>query len=163
MTSAYAIRRLNEARKISDALAKTRVPVLRYERIGSIPDIWDRYEIWEHYDLENGVRDHITIPHLCNQLIHSFVWAINATEDTNLFVGVYVASENERAKHLYFVPVGSVIDLCRKVASEDIGEVQYQRGTDGVMRIVSVKVMEEDYDDSIQMLSPHATAHYQEQ
>lgn len=40
----------------------------------------------------------------------------------------------------YFLPVESLINLCRKVAAEDIGSIQYQRGVDGVMRIVSVKV-----------------------
>ncbi|WP_054820532.1 hypothetical protein [Arthrobacter sp. JCM 19049] len=143
MTSAYAIRRLNEAHKISDDLAKTKVPVIRHKRIGSVPDIWNRHEIWEHYDLENGVRDHITIPHMCNQLIHSFIWFLSATEDTELFNGAFVVSENERHKHLYFLPVESLIALCRNVAAEDIGSVQYQRGSDGIMRIVSVKVMEE--------------------
>lgn len=143
MTSAYAIRRLNEAHKIPDDLAKTKVPVIRHKRIGSVPDIWNRHEIWEHYDLENGVPDHITIPHLCNQLIHSFVWVLSVTEDTELFNGAFVASENERHKHLYFLPVESLVALCRNVAAEDIGFVQYQRGSDGIMRIVSVKVMEE--------------------
>lgn len=143
MTSAYAIRRLNEAHKISDDLAKTKVPVIRHKRIGSVPDIWNRHEIWEHYDLENGVPDHITIPHLCNQLIHSFVWVLSATGDAELFNGAFVASENERHKHLYFLPVESLITLCRNVAAEDIGYVQYQRGSDGIMRILSVKAMEE--------------------
>lgn len=143
MTSAYAIRRLNEAHKISDDLAKTKVPVIRHKRIGSVPDIWNRHEIWEHYDLENGAPDHITIPHLCNQLIHSFILFLSATEGTELFNGAFVVSENERHKHLYFLPVESLIALCRNVAAEDIGSVQYQRGSDGIMRIVSVKVMEE--------------------
>ncbi|UZX02480.1 hypothetical protein F8G81_07510 [Arthrobacter sp. CDRTa11] len=165
MTSAYAIRRLNEAHKISDVLAKTRVPVIRYARIGGVPDIWNRQEFWEHYDLENGQGDQITIPHLCNQLIHSFVWIISGNKDTELFDGAFVASENERHKHLYFLPVESLIDLCRKVAAEDIGSVQYQRGTDGIMRIVSVKVMEDDWqepDPGMLMLSAEARASYRE-
>jgi hypothetical protein len=146
MTSAYAIRRLSEAHKISDDLARTRVPVVRYGRVGTVPDIWDRHEFWTHYDLENGKRDLITIPHLCNQLIHSFVWIISGNEDTELFDGAFVASEKERVKHLYFLPVQSLIDLCRKVAAEDIDSIQYQRGQDGMMRTVSVKAMENDWD-----------------
>lgn len=147
MTSAYAIRRLNEAHKISDDLAKTLVPAMRYQRIGAVPDIWDRHEFWTHYDLENGKPDQITIPHLCNQLIHSFVWIISGNEDTELFDGAFVASEKERVKHLYFLSVQSLIDLCRKVAAEDVGSIQYQRGKDGVMRIVSVKAMEDGWEN----------------
>lgn len=36
-TSAYAIRRQNEAHKISDTVAKSRVPVIRHKLIGSVP------------------------------------------------------------------------------------------------------------------------------
>ena len=142
MTSSYAIRRLNEARKLSDDLAKTCVPVIRHKLTGSVPDISNRHEIWDHYELENGSPDHITISHLCNQLIHSFVWLLSASEEENLFDGVYVASEKERDKHVYFLPVASLIDLCRQVAVEDIGSIEYRRGPDGVMRIVSVKDVE---------------------
>lgn len=163
MVSAYAIRRLREAHKITDALARTRIPVMRYKRTGKLaPDVWSSYRFWDFYDLDNGVRDNITITHLCNQLIHSFVWHLSCTEDTELFDGAFVASEKEKEKHCYFISVTSLIDLCRRVASEDVGSIEWRRDSDGVMHVVSVKVMEE-YDDSIQMLSPHATAQYREQ
>lgn len=38
---------------------------------------------------------------------------LSATEDTGLFDGAFVASENEGSMHLYFLSVESHIDLCR--------------------------------------------------
>jgi hypothetical protein len=159
MVSAYAIRRLMEAHKLTDALTRTRIPVMRHKRTGEVaPDVWSTYRFWDFYDLDSGTQDHISIRHWCNQLIHSFVWRLSCTEDTELFDGAYVASENEKEKHVYFIPVVTVIDLCRRVASEETGSIEWRRDSDGVMHVVSVKVMEDE--PSIEMKSPEATRPY---
>jgi hypothetical protein len=49
---------------------------------------------------------------------------LSCTEDTELFDGVFVASWKEKEKRVYFIPVTSVVDLCRKVATEDVGSTR---------------------------------------
>lgn len=48
MNAGYALRRLNETRKISDELAAERVTVQRHNLVRGPSDIWNRHEFWEH-------------------------------------------------------------------------------------------------------------------
>lgn len=158
MIAAYAIRRLTESHKLTDDLVRTSVPVMRHRRTAEFaPDVWSTYRFWDFYDLDGGIQESITLRHFCNQLIHSFVWHLSCTPDTELFDGAFVASEHEKDKHLYFIPVISLIDLCRRVASEETGSITWRRGGDGSMHVVSIEKLP---DEPIPMLSAEATRTY---
>lgn len=120
MTSAYAIRRLLEANRVSRTTSAAHVPVTSHAPTGTRVDMYNRHEIWEHYDLEVGTKAQLGLRKYCNQLIHSFVWSISGDEDTGLFNGVFAASEKDCVAQLYFIPVGSMVDVCRNVGSEEI-------------------------------------------
>ncbi len=152
MVSAYAIRRFLESHKVSDTLAKQKIKVTRYLLSGPIPDVWNRHEIHDHYDLDHPLPAELSIAHYCNQLIHSFVWLINGDEHTALFDGVFAVSEKERSKHLYFFPVQIIADLCREVGSEDITGTQYQRGPNGAMNIIRVYTEADESQEEPQLL-----------
>jgi hypothetical protein len=128
MISAYAIRKLHEARRISDRLAAKRLEIQRYELIGQVLDHY-RYEFWESFDLDNPRSAQITPIALCNQIIHSFVWHFSVDEEEELFDGIYVSSDRERRKYLYFVHVDVLVGLFHTIGSEDI--VEYVLRADG--------------------------------
>ena len=138
MTSAYAIRRLLEAGKVSRATYSATVPVLSHPTRGARPDAWNRHQIWDLYDLESPQKVQLALRKYCNQLIHSFVWAISADEHKNLFDGVLAASEKECRERLYFVPVESMIDICRSIGGEDISGVNLRRDSSGAAYCVSL-------------------------
>lgn len=132
MISAYAIRKLAEAFKISDALRQKQFPVLRYDLTGpKIPDVHNRYEFWDLYDIDNGHRETLSLLALCNQLIHSWVWSLSADEHTELFDGIYVSSDRERKKRLFFIAIGDLIVLCREVGNEEVYKITQVRNEDG--------------------------------
>lgn len=120
MTSAYAIRRLLEGNRVSKTTSARQVPVISHAPTGTRVDMYNRHEIWEHYDLEASTKTQLTLRKYCNQLIHSFVWSTSGDEDSGLFNGVFAASEKDCAAQLYFIPVASMIDVCRRVGSEEI-------------------------------------------
>lgn len=138
MLGAYIVRRLNESRKVSDDLRARRFDVQRYSLVGKIPDALSRYSFWESFDLESGEADQLPLAHLCNQIIHSYVWEFSVTDD-GLLTGVYVCSDQKRRKLLHQVPLGSLIDLFRRVGSEDIYETHMRADENGERRIVVVK------------------------
>lgn len=54
MVSAYVIRRLVEAWKVSDQLRSRSFQVKRYRLIGRVPDFWNR-DFWDLYDMDSPV------------------------------------------------------------------------------------------------------------
>jgi hypothetical protein len=118
MTSAYVIRKLNESFKVSDALVAAPIPVLQYDLVGHVPDVW-HYEFWESYDLEAPHLHGLTLPQVCNQIIHSFVFASSFSDDNHLD-GLFVASDFDRRKNLYKIDIEVFVELLRHVSEEDI-------------------------------------------
>ncbi|WP_426938586.1 hypothetical protein ACQCSV_13585 [Pseudarthrobacter sp. S3] len=175
MLAGYAMRRLLEARKISDSLAAKQVPVVRHQRIGPIPDFYNRDDIDAIYDFGNPVKDQVTLAHLTNQIIHSYVLVFSfdevdapyegpdgiEVEGNYLFNGYFLASEKERMKHVYFLDAATLIALCRSIAVEDVVGVDMRRDTDGVMHISRViSSTDPEWMAKTQMKSPEAMRHY---
>lgn len=138
MVSAYAVRKLNEARKISDALAARRWAIVEHRLINRPPDLRSRFQPWEYYDLESGNGITLDMTGLCNQIIHSWIWMISATMD-NEFDGIFVSSDRQRRRSLYFMHVDVLIALFREVGNEDIVETTMARDSNGETQYISIK------------------------
>lgn len=138
MTSAYAVRKLDESRKVSDRLAARQWSVVEYKVIGRPPDLWGRFEPWEYYDLKAGASISRDMRQLCNQIIHSWVWMISATEGDD-FDGIFVSSDRQRRKSLYFIHVDVLISIFREVGHEDIFEIELSRDDAGDIQYLSIK------------------------
>lgn len=137
MNGAYAVRKLNEARRISDELTAETVAARQHSLVGRPVDIWNRHEFYEHYDMQHPQAVRLTLTEFCNQLIHSWVWMLSATEDhPHLFDGVYVSSDWARKRYVYFIGADSLIRLFRAVGLDDIVSTQMQRDVNGDMHIV---------------------------
>lgn len=138
MTSAYAIRRLLEGGRISRTTSAQQVPVIVHAATGIRPDMYNRHEIDELYDLDAGVKTQLDLRKYCNQLIHSFAFSINGDETSGLFDGIFAASEKECLERLYFFPVKSIIDVCRRIGSEEIWGANVLRDSSGARYIISL-------------------------
>jgi hypothetical protein len=139
MVSAYAIRKLEEARKISDASVAGGVFVARHALVGKVPDIWSRHEIWNHYDLGAGENVQLSLIELCNQFIHSWIWMLNGTENGKELDGIFVSSDRGRRRCLYYVRIDVLIELFREIGSERIVDATLERDAiSGEMRITNL-------------------------
>ena len=102
-TSAFIVRKLSEAHKLSDELEATPLPVSRYPRID--PDYpihfmnWRRLE--QFYDLETHERVEILPGRLCNLLIHSFVFLPTMDEHEESFETILFNSDHTRDQCLF--------------------------------------------------------------
>lgn len=138
MTSAYAIRRLLEAGKVSRTTYATAVPVLSHTARGVRPDMWNRHKLEELYDLDAPRKAQLSLRKYCNQLIHSYVWGINADEHSGFFNGVFAASEKDCRDQVFFVPVKSMVDVCRRIGGEEIWGSNLLRDNSGAAFWVSL-------------------------
>ncbi|WP_157756109.1 hypothetical protein [Nocardiopsis dassonvillei] len=157
MTSAYAVRKLHEARRISDQISARMLKVKRFELIGKVLDHY-RSEFWESFDLEKPTETQVGVTFLCNQIIHSFVWAISATEDEELFDGIFVSSDRERRRFLYFVHVDLLVKLFREIGEEEIVETRMSADENGE-RYISQVISTTDYTNGIRVPRPDRPPH----
>jgi hypothetical protein len=137
MISAYAVRKLIEADKVSDEVLAQRVKITRHEMIGRRPDHWVRLtdEAIHEYEHNGGTDEHLSLEDLCNQMIHSWLWMLSASVDEQ-FNGVFVSSDRKRAECLYFIPVDVLIRTFRKVGLDDIVHGVMARDEHGEMQFV---------------------------
>lgn len=133
MVSAYAIRKLVEAYKVSDELVRRQFALERFALIDEarVPDLLGRYAVWEYYDLEKPTKTVLPLVKLCNQIVHSWLWALSASEDDGLLDGVFVSSDTTRSKWLFRIPMSGYIALCREIGNEEVFKTAMMRKTPG--------------------------------
>ncbi|RKE08847.1 hypothetical protein C8E86_3721 [Catellatospora citrea] len=133
MVSAYAVRRLNEARKISDQLRASTWKAREHTLVGRVPDIMhDRF--WESYELEQFKTIQMPLTKVLNQIIHSWVFVLSWTEDEK-FDGIFVSAENSRQKCLYFIHIDTLIRMFRAVGEDDIVHLEMRRNAEGQLEV----------------------------
>lgn len=136
MNAAYAVRKLNEARKISDELAAETVTARQHLLLGRPVDIWNRDEFYEHYDMEHPQAVDLSLRAFYNQVIHSWVWMLSGAEEPpHMFDGIYVSSDWERKSRIYFFSAGTLITVFRAIADDDIVNSEMRRDENGDMHI----------------------------
>jgi hypothetical protein len=137
MFAAYMIRKLVEAKKLSDDATGRDIVVIEHPLSGSVPDMMSYERIWKNYDLQAGVECTLSLVDLCNQIIHSFNWTIACDEHGGLG-GIFVSSDRARRKTLYFVDIALLIVILREVGYDDVVEMQMKRDANGQVQVVSL-------------------------
>lgn len=99
MLGFYSIRKLTEAKKLTDFVVSTNVPVLAYPPKGEPITLLNWHHIDSLYHLDSPKRESIGLVELCNQFIHSYVFAPQFDE-TGFLSAIYVASDRLREKKL---------------------------------------------------------------
>jgi hypothetical protein len=116
--SAYAMRKLVDSDVVSEQLTQRQIPVRRYDLSGKPPDPRRPTDIEESYDFENGRRSSLSVRNLCDEIMHSFVFAFFCGETTDLFDGIYVSAVRNAKKHLYLVLASDYIALCADMGGD---------------------------------------------
>jgi len=88
------------------------------------------HKIDEKYDLSTVKRETRNLEWLANQIIHSFVF-IPAYSESGLFDGVYVASDRERNKRVYFFQRKLVLDILNLIGNDYPAQSHLTRDENG--------------------------------
>ena len=128
--SAFIIRKLNEANKLSDELTSQDVDCTTYKRVknGGIIDFMNSHHIEKFYDLRNGEKSSLKLKDVCNYFIHSFVFSYSIGDGDRL-CGVFVNSDRIKNKFLYYIDLNTFIMLINGVINDDIVSLSYNRIT----------------------------------
>jgi hypothetical protein len=136
MNAAYAIRKLTEARKVSDGMAGETVSARRHALTGRPVGIWNRDNFLEHYDMQQTQLVRLKLSEFCNQVIHSWVFMRSVTGTSpHWFDGVYVSSDRARKMHVDFISADALVKVIRGVGLDNIVSLRWQRDPNGDMRI----------------------------
>jgi hypothetical protein len=137
MVAAFGIRRLIEAHKLSGDVTDREVVVIQHALSDRVPDYMSHERIWQNYDLGAGTECVLTLGEFCNQIIHSFNWAVVCHEDGGL-EGVFFSSDRARRKVLYFACIDLIVLLLREVGYDDVVSMSMTREGNGDWRVLSL-------------------------
>jgi hypothetical protein len=132
--SAFILRKLIEAKKLSTELVAATVNTDAYPLIERVPDHMNWHRIEEFYDLDRPGRRTLTVEQLCNQFIHSFIFMVETSYDENdppntpvELRGFLVSSDRQRSSVLLRVPLNDYVKLLRRAAGEKVVATQMVR------------------------------------
>lgn len=150
MVSAYAIRKLLEARKLADSTAATRLDAETFPLIDRVPDAMNWHRLDEFYDFDTQGVEQLSLQDFCNQVIHSFIFMPETTGSEEWsaaprsLVGFFVASDHRRSKKLYRLEVDTVIRLLRLIGNEDVVSSHMTRDERGNWQISNMTAADLD-------------------
>lgn len=116
----YSVRKLFEGTaKVSDETRMMKLQLLWFPKKVEADrvDWYNRGEIWELYELEEGrgeQRDAIFVAH---RIIHRFIFMPTAAGEGNA-EGIFFTSDVDKDKRLYFVSLDEVIRLFTEVGTD---------------------------------------------
>jgi hypothetical protein len=123
---AYAMRKLNEAKKLSSAWASRSVPGLRYPLIASPPDLMNWHRINERYDLSAGEEECLSAKDLSDMVIHSFVFMVELNDDRSIS-GVFLASDRSKRRGLWLFKITDLVEIMVATAEDNFNYSRWIR------------------------------------
>ncbi len=139
--AAFAIRKLIEAKKLSDEVEAHQLAIDRHARLAKVVDYWNWDRIDELYDLDKPLPARISIVAICNQLIHSFV-LLPLVGETGGLVGLFVVSDRDKQADLIYLPIDQLITAIDAVASDDVVSLVSEVDGDPGERVVVLKSLD---------------------
>jgi hypothetical protein len=116
--AAFQSRTLLERPKIRASVATRETDVIEYKKTGaSLPTLYDRHELWFHFDLDNPRNIQLLPVQICNQLIHHYLMV--TTSESRHFKTVLVYSDYKRGSCMYEMDIVSLIDLFATFSRDD--------------------------------------------
>lgn len=120
----YIVRKLAEAKKLSDSITNSALPAYSSPALGKSVHFfnWDRID--ELYDFEKQKRQSLSLAFVCNQIIHSYIFLPCFDENSRL-CGIFFSSDKERNKRLFYLDISEVIRLLREIGNDEVPGREY--------------------------------------
>jgi hypothetical protein len=115
----YSVRKLLEARKLSEREVLRIIPANSYYPSGNHRISffnWNR-KLFDAFDITKPKKTTVTTVFLCNQIIHSYAYQ-EKFDDHGRLTGVYVSSDRQKHKTLYFIALKEIIKVFKAVGHD---------------------------------------------
>jgi len=117
MVGCYIVRKLIEAKKLSDETVERPVVVASFSALGRPVHHLNRTKYWELYDLDFSTQTEIQLIRMCHLIIHSYGFHVSFSMSDE-FDGVLFNSDRTRHDLLYHVHVAELIRVFREVGED---------------------------------------------
>ena len=124
MTGFYSVRKLIEAKKVSDDTASRKTSITTYQAIGKPVTLTNWHRLEELYDFDRHSTEVIKLNDLANQFIHSYVFTLAFEENAGLD-SIFFCSDWRRNRKLQRVAVDSLIEIFIQVGKDYPNSVHY--------------------------------------
>jgi hypothetical protein len=118
MIGFYAVRKLIEAKRLSDAIRGSSIHVVQYRPTGKRVNFMNWHRADKLYFLDKPVKSQLTLERLSNIFIHSYTFLPVHNEDDGL-EAILVNSDRTRSDGLFQVAIDDVIKIFSVIASDD--------------------------------------------
>lgn len=115
--AAYAIRKLDEANKLSSSFRGQSITCRYHLPTKTQITRLNNHKIHKNYDLSSSTKKRISCRRLLDLIIHSFVFC-EVLGDDNSIEGFFVTSDTSRYKGLWSVPMIRYIEMMRRVGND---------------------------------------------
>ncbi|HYW18068.1 MAG TPA: hypothetical protein VE956_01930 [Nodularia sp. (in: cyanobacteria)] len=117
MLGFYSIRKLIEAKKLSDSIVNKSINVNAYKWKGQPVTKMNWGDIDKLYDLDAPQPTTKSLVFFCNQFIHSYIF-VTSFDDNNCLDGLFISSDRERHKALFFIKISQIIEFFEQVGKD---------------------------------------------
>lgn len=130
--SAYVIRKLMEAEKLSDEVESCAVRGWAHAPSGRAVDIGNCHRIDKLYDLSSRLGISLSLREYCNQVVHSYIFQICLNVENRGLAGFFIASDREKERRLLYFDLDQIIINLERVAEDDIVYIYRERQAMGM-------------------------------
>lgn len=99
-------------------IIKTSVPVKRYRHTDSDKFFVNSKMFLNDYDMQHAETDQLSLFQICNQIIHSYTWAV--VHQGQKIHGVLFASDREKEKDVFYLTLEDWISTIQTVIDNSV-------------------------------------------
>tara|TARA_R110000868_G_scaffold288551_9_gene548838 strand:+ start:456 stop:965 length:510 start_codon:yes stop_codon:yes gene_type:complete len=118
----FSIRKIIESKKISTYALSHIVELYEIPLPSDLRELVGKADILRLYDIKKSKKTSLKIEIVCNQFIHSYIF--RPYRPSNKLLGIFVSSDRERQRCLYYISMGNIIDMLILVSTNPINKSQ---------------------------------------
>jgi hypothetical protein len=112
----YSIRKLMDTMTISDSTKNLKLVLAWHPNVKKVHE-WNSHHLDELYNFRVTNQETRSIRFICNQIIHSFVFAPVENDRGNL-EGIVFSSDKDRNNKLYFMDTKQLVEIFRLIGND---------------------------------------------
>lgn len=116
MLGFYSVRKLKEARKISDRLHKLMIPLNEFKPTGKHIRYNNRIFLEEIYKMNEPKATKKPLEYICNQIVHSFIFTPGFNEE-GFLEDIFFASDDKKDQVMYSIKIEDIASIFEHVGN----------------------------------------------
>ena len=120
----YSIRKLIEAKKLSDYVVEAKIPLQSFKTRGLAVTRYNRDRLDELYNIQDTLSESIKLKDICNQFIHSYIF-VPSFGELNELESIFFCSDYTRKDKIFKLAIVDLIAALKIVGSDYPSSARY--------------------------------------